>query len=56
MSDEYRDTSGNTEAFRVFAQKPDPAANQAPSRLPLLIGAAVAAVVVVALIAWVALG
>jgi hypothetical protein len=56
MSDEYRDTSGNTEAFRVFAQKPDPAADQAPSRLPLLIGAAAVAVVVIALVAWLAIG
>nr|MDT0657776.1 hypothetical protein [Micromonospora sp. DSM 115978] len=56
MSDEYRDPSGNTEAFRVFAQQPDPAAAPTASRLPLLIGAVAAAVVVVVLVAWLALG
>lgn len=55
MSDEYVDPSGNTEAFRSFAQSPE-AAEPAPSRLPLIIGVAVLAVVLIALIVFLALG
>jgi hypothetical protein len=46
MSDEQRDPSGNTEAFRVFAQREEPAP---PARFapPLVLAAAVAAAVVV---------
>ncbi|GAB3815420.1 hypothetical protein [Micromonospora zhanjiangensis] len=51
MSDEYADPSGNTEAFRAFAHTPETAPRQ-PSKLPLLIGVAVAAVLVVAVLAW----
>jgi hypothetical protein len=54
MSDEYVDPSGNTEAFRSFAQSPD--AEASPSRLPLIIGIAVLAVVMVALVAFLAAG
>ena len=58
MPDEYVDPSGNTQAFRAFANSPEPAAAPAApaSKLPLIIGIAVAAVVVIALIAWLALG
>jgi hypothetical protein len=47
MSDEYVDPSGNTEAFRSFAQAPaEP--EPARSKLPLyLVGAAIVAVVIV---------
>jgi hypothetical protein len=55
MSDEYVDPSGNTEAFRSFAQSAE-TAEPAPSRLPLIIGVAVLAVVVIALIVFLALG
>lgn len=55
MSDEYVDPAGNTEAFRSFVQRP-PEAEEAPSRLPLIIGAAVLAVVALALILFLALG
>ncbi|MEU5938861.1 hypothetical protein ABZ807_06665 [Micromonospora sp. NPDC047548] len=59
MSDEYMDPSGNTEQFRAFAHA-EPAAPAAPaevaSRLPLLVGAAVVAVLLVAVAAWLALG
>jgi hypothetical protein len=48
MADEHVDPSGNTDQFRAFVEsKP---AESAPSKLPLLIGVAVA-VVVVAVIA-----
>lgn len=54
MSDEYVDPSGNTEAFRSFAQ--DTESQAPPSRLPLIIGIAVLAVVLIALVAFLALG
>jgi hypothetical protein len=54
MSDEYVDPSGNTEAFRSFAQGPD--AEAAPSRLPLIIGIAVLAAILIALVAFLAMG
>jgi hypothetical protein len=54
MPDEYVDPSGNTQAFRAFTQSAEPAAER-PSKLPWIIGAAVAAVVVVVLAILVAL-
>ncbi|GAA4435933.1 hypothetical protein GCM10023170_003290 [Phytohabitans houttuyneae] len=54
MSDEYVDPSGNTEAFRSFAQSPE--AEAAPSRLPLIIGIAVLAAILIALVAFLAAG
>ncbi|MFC0530594.1 hypothetical protein [Phytohabitans kaempferiae] len=54
MSDEYVDPSGNTEAFRSFAQNAD--ADAAPSRLPLIVGIAVLAVILIALVAYLAVG
>ena len=57
MAENYTDPSGNTAQFRAFVDSPEPAASaSAPSRLPLIAGVAVAAVVVVALLAWIALG
>jgi hypothetical protein len=54
MPDETIDPSGNTEAFRAFTDTPrEP--EQAASKLPLIIGGIVAAVVVIGLIAWLAL-
>ncbi|MEV4617794.1 hypothetical protein AB0J74_03630 [Asanoa sp. NPDC049573] len=52
MSDDYRDPSGNTEAFRAFASDDTastPGATPAPAanRMPLIIGGAVLAVVVI---------
>ncbi|GAA2889261.1 hypothetical protein Acy02nite_58480 [Actinoplanes cyaneus] len=52
MSDNSVDPSGNTEAFQAFSREPETAA---PSKLPYIIGGIVAAVVVIALIAWLAL-
>ncbi|GHJ51793.1 MULTISPECIES: hypothetical protein [Micromonospora] len=57
MAENYTDPSGNTAQFRAFVDSPDSAATaaEAPSRLPLMVGIGVAAVVVVAVIAWLAL-
>jgi hypothetical protein len=55
MSDEYMDPSGNTEAFRSFATNAQPE-EQAPSKLPLIIGVAVLAVVLLALTLFLAFG
>jgi hypothetical protein len=55
MAENYTDPSGNTAQFRAFVDAPDAAAPKSPSRLPLIVGIAVA-VVVVALVAWLALG
>ena len=52
MSDNNVDPSGNTEAFRAFSRTtPEPAA---PSKAPFVIGGVVA-VVLIALVAWLAL-
>ncbi|GIE83858.1 hypothetical protein [Actinoplanes regularis] len=51
MPDNSVDPSGNTEAFRAFTRTPDDAAR---SKMPYLIGG-VAAVVLIALIAWLVL-
>ncbi|MBQ0901716.1 hypothetical protein [Micromonospora sp. U21] len=56
MPENYTDPSGNTEAFRTFTQTPEATAPaESPSRPPLIIGAAVVAVLLVALVAWLAL-
>ncbi|MGI5214565.1 hypothetical protein [Plantactinospora sp. CA-290183] len=56
MPDTHRDPSGNTEAFRTFAHSTEPAAVEPPSKLPLIVGVAVAAAVLVVLVGWLALG
>lgn len=53
MSDNSVDPSGNTQAFRAFSQAAPPEA-PAASRTPLIIGAAVVALVLVALVVWLA--
>jgi hypothetical protein len=55
MPDNSVDPSGNTEAFRAFTQSP-PQESPAASKTPLIIGGVVVAVVLIALIAWLALG
>jgi hypothetical protein len=56
MSENYTDPSGNTEQFRAFVHAPEAAAPAAaPSRLPLIIGGVVV-VLLVAVVAWLALG
>nr|WP_201749058.1 hypothetical protein [Micromonospora acroterricola] len=57
MPENYTDPSGNTEAFRAFTQTPEAAGPaNAPSRTPLIIGAALVVVLLVALVGWLALG
>ena len=54
MSDNSVDPSGNTEAFRAFSSSaPEPA--PAASKTPMLIGGVVLAVIVVAVIVWLAI-
>jgi hypothetical protein len=52
MSDEYSEQSGSTEAFRVFAQREEPAPPARP--IGLIVGGVVVAVVVIAAIIWLA--
>ncbi|MFF5179404.1 hypothetical protein ACFY2Q_15400 [Micromonospora sp. NPDC000316] len=53
MAENYTDPSGNTEAFRAFTQTPETAGvAEAPSRLPLILGAVAVVVLLVALVAW----
>jgi hypothetical protein len=54
MSDNSVDPSGNTEAFRAFTHN-TPQEPATASRTPLIIGGVVAAVVVIALVVWLAL-
>jgi uncharacterized protein involved in exopolysaccharide biosynthesis len=53
MSDNSVDPSGNTEAFRAFTQA-TPQEQPAPSKTPLIVGGALVAVVLIALIVWLA--
>jgi hypothetical protein len=51
MPDNSVDPSGNTEAFRAFTQNA-PQEPASASRAPLIIGAVVVAVVVIAVLIW----
>jgi hypothetical protein len=51
MSDNSVDPSGNTEAFRAFTHNA-PQEQPAASKTPIIAGAAVVAVVLIALIVW----
>jgi hypothetical protein len=53
MSDNSADPSGNTEAFRAFTQA-TPQEPPAASKTPLIVGGAVVAVILIALIVWLA--
>jgi hypothetical protein len=53
MSDNRVDPSGNTEAFRAFTEEPSPQQATA-SKTPLIVGGVVVAVVLIALIVWLA--
>ncbi|WP_341717450.1 hypothetical protein QQG74_26735 [Micromonospora sp. FIMYZ51] len=55
MAENYTDPSGNTEAFRAFANTGDAPA-QTASRTPLIIGAVVIAALLIAAAGWLALG
>jgi hypothetical protein len=52
MSENSVDPSGNTEAFRAFTQSAPPEPATTTSRTPLIIGIAVAAIVLIAIIVW----
>ena len=52
MSDNSVDPSGNTEAFRAFTQSPPP--EPTTSKTPLIITGVAVAVVLVAVIVWLA--
>ncbi len=54
MSDNRVDPSGNTEAFRAFSETPAPEP-AAASKTPLIVGGVIVAVVLIALIAWLAI-
>ncbi|MER7331520.1 MULTISPECIES: hypothetical protein [unclassified Micromonospora] len=56
MPENHTDPSGNTAAFRAFANTAEPEAPAGASRTPLLVGAGAVAVVLVALLAWLTLG
>ena len=49
MSDQYRDPSGDTQAFRAFVQRPEPPAEPTRSMLPWLIAGGVAVVLIAVL-------
>ena len=53
MSDNSVDPSGNTEAFRAFTDRTSPEP-PAASKTPLIAGGIVVAVVLIALIVWLA--
>ncbi len=55
MSDNSVDPSGNTEAFRAFTQN-GPTEPAPASKTPLIIGIIAVVVVLVAVLAWLALG
>jgi hypothetical protein len=54
MPDNSVDPSGNTEAFRAFTQK-TPQEPAPASRTPLILGAAIVAAVLIAVILWLVL-
>jgi hypothetical protein len=53
MSDNRVDPSGNTEAFRAFTEEQSPRQATA-SKTPMIVGGVVIAVVLIALIVWLA--
>ena len=55
MPDDVNDPSANTQAFQAWVNQ-SPAAEPARSKAPLVIGIAIAAVIVLALLLWLALG
>ncbi|NLU76875.1 hypothetical protein HCA58_00395 [Micromonospora sp. HNM0581] len=55
MAENHTDPSGNTEAFRAFAN-PETAAVEVASRTSLIVGAAVVAGMLLALATWLAFG
>jgi antibiotic biosynthesis monooxygenase (ABM) superfamily enzyme len=56
MPEAIDDPSANTQAFQAWVDKQTGPPEPARSKVPLIVGVAVAAVIVVALVAWLALG
>jgi hypothetical protein len=54
MSDNSVDPSGNTEAFRAFTERTSPEPPATSSKTPLIAGGIVVAVVLIAVIVWLA--
>jgi hypothetical protein len=54
MSDNSVDPSGNTEAFRAFNQSTPQETETAASKTPIIVTGVVVAVVLIALIVWLA--
>jgi len=55
VPDDVNDPSANTQAFQAWVDQ-SPAAEPARSKTPLLIGIAIAALIVLGLLLWLALG
>jgi hypothetical protein len=55
MPEDYKDPSGNTQMFRAFVARKEPEP-EPKSKRAVIVGLSVAAVVLVALIVWLALG
>ena len=55
VPEDVNDPSANTQAFQAWVDQ-QPAATPARSKTPLLIGIAIAALIVLALLLWLALG
>ena len=55
MPEDVNDPSANTQAFQAWVDQ-SPAAEPARSKTPLLIGIAIAALIVLGLLLWLALG
>jgi cytochrome c-type biogenesis protein CcmH/NrfG len=57
MSDPQVDPAGNTQQFKAFAREQETAsAQEPPSRLPIWIAVGVALLVVIAVVAYLAIG
>ena len=57
MSDHQVDPAGNTQQFKAFARQQDAASvNEQPSRLPIWIAVGVTILVVIAVVAYIAIG
>jgi len=55
VPEEVNDPSANTQAFQAWVNQQQPA-EPAPSKTPMIIGIVIAAVIVLGLLLWLALG
>jgi hypothetical protein len=56
MPEAIDDPSGNTQAFQAWVDKQTSQPEPARSKVPLIVGVAIAGAIVVALVTWLALG